>query len=73
MSGQLSSSVGEIARDAAGMLAVCLARAPFAREAVVVDSSSDDTVEVARCRGTGAGTQPRPGLGPPKRRAETPP
>ena len=51
MSESLPLSLIVITRDAAHELAECLASAPFAAEAVVVDSgSSDDTVAVAaRC------------------------
>lgn len=49
MSGPLPLSLCVITRDAAALLADCLASAPFAGEIVVVDSGSrDDTVEIAR-------------------------
>ncbi len=59
MSESLPLSLIVITRDAAHELAECLASAPFAAEAVVVDSgSSDDTVAVAaRC---GARVIPHP-------------
>jgi len=52
MSGPLPLSLCVITRDAAALLADCLASATFAGEVVVVDSGSrDDTVEIARGRG----------------------
>lgn len=53
-----------ITRDAAGELADCLASAPFAAEALVVDSGSgDDTVEVARRCGARVIEREWPGFG----------
>ncbi len=52
MSGPLPLSLCVITRDAAGLLADCLASASFAGDIVVVDSGSrDDTVEIARNHG----------------------
>lgn len=52
MNDPLPLSLVVITRDAAQELAACLASAPFAGEALVVDSGSrDDTVEVARTAG----------------------
>src|SRR5690349_10046996 len=48
----LPLSLVVITRDAAAELAACLASAPFASEALVVDSgSADHTVDVARAAG----------------------
>ncbi len=53
-----------ITRDAAGLLADCLASASFAREIVVVDSGSrDDTVEIARRCGARVVAHPWSGFG----------
>ena len=64
MSGTLPLSLCVITRDAAAMLAECLASAPFAGEIVVVDSGSrDDTVEIARRRGARVIERDWPGFG----------
>jgi len=53
-----------ITRDAAGLLADCLASAAFAGEIVVVDSGSrDDTVEIARRCGARVIEEPWRGFG----------
>jgi glycosyltransferase involved in cell wall biosynthesis len=68
MSGTMPLSLVVITRDAAGELADCLASAPFAGEALVVDSGSgDDTVEVARRCGARVLVEPWRGFGPQKR------
>jgi len=68
MSGTMPLSLVVITRDAAGELADCLASAPFAGEALVVDSgSADDTVEVARRCGARVLVEPWRGFGPQKR------
>jgi glycosyltransferase involved in cell wall biosynthesis len=64
MSGPLPLSLCVITRDAAAEIADCLASAPFAGEAVVVDSGSrDDTVEIARSRGARVIEREWPGFG----------
>ena len=64
MSSPLPLSLCVIARDAAGEIADCLASAPFAAEAVVVDAGSrDDTVEIARRRGARVIERDWPGFG----------
>lgn len=70
MSGTMPLSLVVITRDAAGELADCLASAPFAGEALVVDSgSADDTVEVARRCGARVLAEPWRGYGPQKQYA----
>jgi glycosyltransferase involved in cell wall biosynthesis len=67
MSESLPLSLIVITRDAAHELADCLAAAPFAAEAVVVDSGScDDTVALARRLGARVVEQPFLGFGPQK-------
>ena len=67
MSGTMPLSLVVITRDAAGELADCLASAPFAGEALVVDSgSADDTVEVARRCGARVLVERWRGFGPQK-------
>jgi len=52
MAERIPLSLVVITRDAASDIGACIASAPFAAEAVVVDSGSrDDTVEVARAAG----------------------
>jgi glycosyltransferase involved in cell wall biosynthesis len=64
MSGPLPLSLCVITRDAAGLLADCLASASFAGEIVVVDSGSrDDTVEIARSHGARVVERGWPGFG----------
>jgi glycosyltransferase involved in cell wall biosynthesis len=64
MSGPLPLSLCVITRDAAGLLADCLASASFAGEIVVVDSGSrDDTVEIARSHGARVVEHSWPGFG----------
>jgi len=64
MSGPLPLSLCVITRDAAELLADCLASATFASEVVVVDSGSrDDTVEIARRCGARVVLHPWPGFG----------
>ena len=64
----LPLSLVVITRDAAAELAACLASAPFAAEALVVDSgSADHTVEVARAAGARVIVEPWRGFGPQKR------
>ena len=64
MSGKLPLSLCVITRDAAAMLADCLASAAFAGEVVVVDSGSrDDTVEIARRCGARVIERDWPGFG----------
>jgi glycosyltransferase involved in cell wall biosynthesis len=64
MSGTLPLSLCVITRDAAAMLADCLASAAFAGEVVVVDSGSrDDTVEIARRSGARVIERDWPGFG----------
>ncbi len=63
----LPLSLVVITRDAAGELAECLASAPFAAEALVVDSgSTDHTVEVARRLGARVLERAWSGFGPQK-------
>ena len=60
----LPLSLVVITRDAAAELAACLASAPFAAEALVVDSGSrDDTVETARRSGARVIEREWPGFG----------
>ena len=67
MSEPLPLSLIVITRDAAHELADCLSAAPFAAEAVVVDSgSTDDTVAVAQRLGARVLQQPFLGFGPQK-------
>jgi glycosyltransferase involved in cell wall biosynthesis len=67
MSEPLPLSLIVITRDAAHELAACLSAAPFAAEAVVVDSgSSDDTVAVAQRCGARVIAHPFAGFGPQK-------
>jgi glycosyltransferase involved in cell wall biosynthesis len=64
MSGPLPLSLCVITRDAAALVAECLASAPFAGDIVVVDSGSrDDTVEIARRRGARVIERDWPGFG----------
>ncbi len=64
MSGPLPLSLCVITRDAAELLADCLASATFAGEIVVVDSGSrDDTVEIARRCGARVVLHPWSGFG----------
>jgi len=64
----LPLSLVVITRDAAAELAACLASAPFASEALVVDSgSADHTVDVARAAGARVLVEPWRGFGPQKR------
>src|SRR4029453_15790438 len=64
MPDSLPLSLVVITRDAAGELAECLASAPFAAEALVVDSESgDDTVDVARRCGARVIERGWPGFG----------
>ena len=66
----LPLSLVVITRDAAAELAACLASAPFAGEALVVDSgSADHTVDVARAAGARVLAEPWRGFGPQKRYA----
>ena len=52
MAERIPLSLVVITRDAASEIAACIASAPFAAEALVVDSGSrDDTVDVARASG----------------------
>jgi len=67
MSESLPLSLIVITRDAAHELAACLASAPFAAEAVVVDSGScDDTVAIAERAGARVLTHDWEGYGPQK-------
>jgi glycosyltransferase involved in cell wall biosynthesis len=67
MSEPLPLSLIVITRDAAHELAECLASAPFAAEAVVVDSGSrDDTVAIARRAGARVVEHAFEGYGPQK-------
>src|SRR3954454_16672704 len=60
----LPLSLVVITRDAAAELAACLASAPFASEALVVDSgSADHTVDVARAAGARVLVEPFRGFG----------
>jgi len=64
----LPLSLVVITRDAAAELAACLASAPFAAEALVVDSgSADHTVDVARAAGARVVVEAWRGFGPQKR------
>ena len=64
MSGSLPLSLCVITRDAAALIADCLASAPFVGDIVVVDSGSrDDTVEIARRRGARVIERPWMGFG----------
>ena len=68
MSDPLPLSLVIIAHDAAAEVAACIASAPFAAEALVVDSgSADDTVDVARRAGARVIEHPWLGFGPQKR------
>ena len=68
MSETLPLSLVVITRDAAAELAACLASAPFAAEALVVDSgSADHTVDVARAAGARVVAEAWRGFGPQKR------
>src|SRR5690242_21247582 len=68
MAETLPLSLVVITRDAAAELAACLASAPFASEALVVDSgSADHTVDVARAAGARVLVEPWRGFGPQKR------
>ena len=70
MSDPLPLSLVIIARDAAAEVVACMASAPFAAEALVVDSgSADDTVDVARRSGARVLGKPWLGFGPQKRYA----
>jgi glycosyltransferase involved in cell wall biosynthesis len=72
MAEALPLSLVVITRDAAAELAACLASAPFAAEAVVVDSgSADHTVDVARAAGARVLVEPWRGFGPQKQLAVT--
>jgi hypothetical protein len=63
----LPLSLVVITRNAAAELAACLASAPFASEALVVDSgSADHTVDVARAAGARVLVEPFRGFGPQK-------
>ncbi len=63
----LPLSLVVITRDSAAELAACLASAPFAAEALVVDSgSADHTVDVARAAGARVLVEPFRGFGPQK-------
>ena len=63
----LPLSLVVITRDAAVELKACLASAPFAAEALVVDSgSADHTVAVARAAGARVVVEPWRGFGPQK-------
>ena len=63
----LPLSLVVITRDAAADLSACLASAPFAAEALVVDSgSADHTVAVARDAGARVLVEPWRGFGPQK-------
>jgi len=67
MAETLPLSLVVITRDAARELPGCLASAPFAAEAIVVDSGSrDDTVETARRCGARVVSHPWQGFGPQK-------
>ena len=64
MAETLPLSLVVITLDAARELPGCLASAPFAAEAIVVDSGSrDDTVEIARDRGARVIERALPGFG----------
>ena len=72
MAETLPLSLVVITRDAARELPGCLASAPFAAEAIVVDSGSrDDTVETARRCGARVVSHPWQGFGPQKAFAVT--
>src|SRR5690242_17162751 len=67
MAETLPLSLVVITRDAAAELAACLASAPFAAEALVVDSgSADHTVDVARAAGARVLVEAWRGFGPQK-------
>ena len=67
MSEPIPLSLVVITRDAAAQLAACLASAPFAAEALVVDSgSADHTVDVAKGAGARVLIEPWRGFGPQK-------
>jgi glycosyltransferase involved in cell wall biosynthesis len=66
----LPLSLVVITRDAAAELAACLASAPFASEALVVDSgSADHTVDIARAAGARVLVEPFRGFGAQKQYA----
>jgi len=67
MAERIPLSLVVITRDAAPDIAACIASAPFAAEAVVVDSGSrDDTVDVARASGARVVQREFAGFGPQK-------
>jgi hypothetical protein len=67
MAERIPLSLVVITRDAAGEIAECIASAPFAAEALVVDSGSrDDTVAVARACGARVVHRDFAGFGPQK-------
>jgi glycosyltransferase involved in cell wall biosynthesis len=67
MAERIPLSLVVITRDAAAEIAACLASAPFAAEALVVDSGSrDDTVDIARAAGARVVHREFLGFGPQK-------